>query len=90
MPKSETPRKARKPREKDPVKLVTSRGLNMEERWQPITDENGNKLGKEKVMTVAPKGVVLAPVQTMMLASYIQQLHATLELALADDDEDDD
>lgn len=39
---------------------------------------------------LAGKGVVLAPVQTSVLAKYILQLNATLDMMLADEAEEDD
>jgi len=80
-------------REKDPLKLIMERGLHMEERWQQSreVDEDGQVTEKrERVLQMAPKGVVLAPIQTMMLASFLQQQQQTIEMLLADDDDDDE
>jgi hypothetical protein len=37
-----------------------------------------------------PKGVVLAPVQTMVLAKYILQLNGLLNAALAEEEDEDE
>lgn len=87
---NQDPRHPRKKREMDPIKLVMERGLNAEMRWVHIVDEDGKVVGKERQMTPAPKGLVLAPIQTMVLAKYIMQMNAILETALADDPEDDE
>ena len=39
---------------------------------------------------LAPKGVVLAPVQTMVLAKYILQMNQLLETALATEEDEED
>lgn len=96
MAESEKPRKARKMREMNPVKLVLDRGTNMEKRWQPVRDEDGNVVGKEKVPTLTPKGVVLGPMQTMVLAGFINQTQRTIQTLegiidqLEQEDDDDD
>lgn len=80
-----------KPRETDPIKLVLERGLNQEKRWTPILDEEGQPTGaKEKRMSTKPLGIVLGPVQTMVLAKYILQLNAVADMALADAEEETD
>lgn len=80
-----------KPRDKDPVKLVMERGSNVIIKKAPVVDDNGVQQKDEDglpmfTMTAVPKpmGVVLAPVQTMLLAGYIQtrqkQIDALTEL----------
>ena len=82
--------KKRKPAEQDPIKLLMARGLNVENRRQPILDEEGKATGTYEIkQAYVPKGVILRPVQTMVLAKYIQQLNQMLEMALADDSDSD-
>jgi hypothetical protein len=89
MGRNKQPRKARKEREMDPIKLVMERGMSTAMINVPVTDEDGAVLGKEQRLMPRPKGVVLGPVQTMVLAKYIMQLNAILETALADEDDEE-
>ena len=68
-----------KKREKDPVKLVLQRGLHAVLK----KGEDGQEIAE-----LQPKGVVLAPVQTMILASFIQTQKQTIDLLLAEDKDD--
>lgn len=74
MGESHKPRKQRKQREMNPIKLVMDRGTNVEERWQ--RQEDGTKV---KVPTAWPKGVVLGPIQTLTLATFIQTQDQTIQ-----------
>ena len=95
MPVSEKPRKNMKPRDKDPITLVLERGLRTQEGRVPILDEDGTQQGFEMGKVARPVGVVLGPIQTLVLANAIvgmhrkiEQLDAILAEALKDEDTD--
>ena len=88
MGKNKKPRKERKPREMNPVALVMTRGLNTTTKKQA----DGSHAEQAD-----PRGVVLAPVQTMVLAAFIQEqtktigkLNAIIEMMQEEDQDEDE
>ena len=68
MGESQKPRKAMKQREMNPIKLVMDRGLHTVTKYRE--NEDGDT---EEYVEAKPKGLVLAPVQTMVLAGFINE-----------------
>jgi len=88
--------KRQRKREMDPIKLVMERGLNQEQRPTTITDEDGNEQEAVEVK-LRPRGVVLLPMQTLVLANYInalnqriQTLEGVIDMMQGEDDEESD